>query len=55
MEENKEELRMLFELITAWRNKETSGNKIVWVRCRVISLSMWNHEYFEKAATTMGD
>ena len=30
------------------------GNKVVWMKCRDLPLSMWNEEYFKNVVATIG-
>lgn len=45
---NKEWFENVFEVIEPWSDSHVAGHKIVWVRCYVLPISLWNKYYFSK-------
>nr|XP_007133499.1 hypothetical protein PHAVU_011G184000g [Phaseolus vulgaris]ESW05493.1 hypothetical protein PHAVU_011G184000g [Phaseolus vulgaris] len=54
LKDNKEMMGALFESIVPWEESFAVDEKVVWVRCRGLPLSMWNRGCFERVAAHVG-
>ena len=54
LKNNKETMGALFESIIPWEESFAVDEKVVWVRCRGLPLSMWNRGCFERVAAQVG-
>jgi len=52
--ENKELCESLFESTIPWSKEQIAGNKIVWLRCRGLPLTLWNEECLRKVVAPIG-
>ena len=48
---NKEWLESIFQNIDPWSAEHVAGNKLAWVRCYRIPLTMWNTDCFSKVVS----
>ncbi|KAL9315723.1 hypothetical protein ACSQ67_016724 [Phaseolus vulgaris] len=54
LKNNKETMGALFESIIPWEESFAVDEKVVWVRCGGLPLSMWNRGCFERVAAQVG-
>jgi len=54
LKNNKEMMAALYESIVPWEESFAVDEKVVWVRCRALPLSMWNRGCFERVAAQVG-
>jgi len=54
IEENKEWFEDLFDTIIPWEDQFVVMDKLVWVRCRGLSLKLWNTECFKHIVALLG-
>jgi len=44
---------MFESIFSPWLKHFDIGNKVSWVRCRGLSLSLWGRKFFEKIVATI--
>jgi len=54
LKNNKEMMAALFESIVPWEESFAVDEKVAWIRCRGLPLSMWNRGCFERVAAQVG-
>jgi len=54
LKNNKEMMAALFESIVPWEESFAVDEKVVWIRCRGLPLSMWNRGCFERVVAQVG-
>ena len=52
---NKDILYKEFEVIRPWGEGKLVGNRIVWMRCMGIPISLWMRDCFRKVVNTVGN
>ena len=54
IEENKEWFEEMFDTTIPWEEHFVAVDRIVWVRCRGLSLKLWNSDCFKHIAALLG-